>query len=248
MPTLNLSEATKLYYGNTEAQKLYRGSQLLYPVEVVDPYLANVVLHLKGDGENNSTNILDSSPTPKTITRFGDTKISTAQSKYGGSSLYFDGTGDYLTFPNNNIIDNPEDFTVEFWLFDTVSSYAQSAGLFGNQIQESSTTWSIRRLSTLLNIGTWYSIFISVSYSSYINAWTHIAVSQQGTTLRLFINGILANSSTVNFSSYISNEWNVGLIPTFLSINGYIDSLRITKGVARYTANFNPETDTYLAY
>jgi hypothetical protein len=73
-----------------------------------------VVLLLEGDGTDGSTNIIDSSPTPKTITRFGDTKISTTQSKYGGSSIYFDGSGDYLSIPANSSTHlNLEDFTIE---------------------------------------------------------------------------------------------------------------------------------------
>ena len=67
-----------------------------------DPFAANVVLFLKGNGSNGSTNIIDSSPTPKTISVFGTAQISTAQSKYGGSSLYFDGT-------NNCFIGTPVD-------------------------------------------------------------------------------------------------------------------------------------------
>jgi hypothetical protein len=57
-----------------------------------DPYINNVVLFLKGDGTNGSTAVVDSSPTPKTINRINNPVISTAQSKYGGSSIYFDGS------------------------------------------------------------------------------------------------------------------------------------------------------------
>ena len=59
-----------------------------------DPDFANVSLLLHGDGTNGSTTIVDSSSSSKTVTAVGDAQISTAQSKFGGSSIYFDGTGD----------------------------------------------------------------------------------------------------------------------------------------------------------
>jgi hypothetical protein len=63
----------------------------------VDPVFNNVSLLLHGNGTNGSTTITDNSPTPKTVTAVGNAQISTAQSKFGGASIAFDGTGDYLT-------------------------------------------------------------------------------------------------------------------------------------------------------
>ena len=48
-----------------------------------------------------NTNSNDAS-TYKQVTANGDTKISTAQSKFGGASGLFDGTGDYLSVPDND--------------------------------------------------------------------------------------------------------------------------------------------------
>ena len=82
-----------------------------------DPFANNVVLFLKGNGANGSTNIIDSSPNPKTISVFGDTQISTAQSKYGGSSIVFDGVGDYLEVtPLTAFNFGTGDFTIESWI------------------------------------------------------------------------------------------------------------------------------------
>ena len=61
-----------------------------------DPYFNNVSLLLRGNGINGSTTIIDESATPKTVTVYGNAQISTAQSKFGGASIYLDGTGDYL--------------------------------------------------------------------------------------------------------------------------------------------------------
>jgi hypothetical protein len=67
---------------------LITGSQ---PVPV-DPQFGSVSLLLHGDGTNGSTTITDNSPTPKTVTAVGNAQISTAQSKFGGASILFDGT------------------------------------------------------------------------------------------------------------------------------------------------------------
>ena len=86
-----------------------------------DPNFANVSLLLHGDGANNSTTFTDSSSNNFTLSRVGDVKISTTQSKFGGSSIFFDGAGDYLTLANNSVFTFPSSFTVEAWVFPTLS-------------------------------------------------------------------------------------------------------------------------------
>lgn len=247
MPTLNLNNADKLYYGNTEAQKLYKGDQQLYPVEIVDPYLANVVLYLKGDGENNSTNIVDSSPTPKTITRFGDTKISTAQSKYGGSSIYFDGNADTLTATIPATL--TQDFTVEAWLWDIGGDV--NRGFISTAGGGFSPTGFLLRKTTPFIGAASTPVFFN-AWTLPLNTWCHIAMTRQGNSIRLFLNGTLLQTITSSISlsntelvvgdGYSANQ----TIRYYAQM--YIDSIRLTYNIARYTANFNPETDTYLAY
>jgi hypothetical protein len=83
-----------------------------------DPYRSQVSLLLHGDGTNGSTTIVDSSPSPKTVTAVGDAQISTAQSKFGGASIAFDGNGDYLDASSSNqYAIGTEDFTVEGWVY-----------------------------------------------------------------------------------------------------------------------------------
>ena len=82
-----------------------------------DPFYSAVSLLLPMDGTNGSTAFTDSGPNALTITAVGNTQISTTQSKYGGASGYFDGTGDYLSISPNTAIDlSSGDFTIEFWI------------------------------------------------------------------------------------------------------------------------------------
>ena len=93
-----------------------------WPVTIIpgieDPYFYSNSLLLYGDGVDASTAIVDSSLNNHAITVNGDAQISTNQSKFGGSSLYFDGNGDYLTSPTNTDFEfGTGDFTVELWAF-----------------------------------------------------------------------------------------------------------------------------------
>lgn len=211
----------------------------------VDPYFDNVVLFLKGDGTNNSTTIIDSSPNPKTITRFGDTKISTAQSKYGGSSIYFDGSGDYLIAPTTISLSIA---TVEFYVYFNSVSTVHTICHFNNS--GGSSGLHIYKANQALKVDNGVNVDYTSGNVFALNQWHHVALVFQNTTLRIFVDGILLNTRTTQ-SYGTPNQIQVGRFYNstgMADFSGYIDSFRYTQGVARYTTNFNPETDTYLAY
>lgn len=218
-----------------------------------DPNFANVSLLLHGDGTNGSTTIIDSSPTPKTVTAFGNAQISTAQSKFGGASIAFDGTGDYLTVPHNSAFSANADFTAECWL-----RMAQLNRLQFIADKRSSTSinsewfWYIgsdNKIAAALFNTSSGGVYLNVLSSSalLINTWYHIAFTLAGTTLRLFVDGTLEATSSTPTGTYATNTnqltigRDIATVPG-RDLNGYIDDLRITKGVARYTANFTPPT------
>lgn len=206
--------------------------------EITDPYAANVILWLKGDGANNSTSIIDSSPIPKAITVNGNTKISTTQSKHGGSSIYFNGGSDSLSLDFDAPL-GTGDFTIESWIYTdaitgdpglvstpNVNSGSFVFGLFSN----GDIRW-------FANSGT-----TGITLSS----WNHVAVTRALGGIALFVNGVLGATLT-DSTNYSELPLVVGTDRSLtLPFRGYMDLVRITKGVARYTANFNPETDTFL--
>ena len=209
-----------------------------------DPYWNNVVLFLKGDGTNGSTNIVDSSPSPKTISVFGNTQISTAQSKYGGSSIYLDGNGDYVTAnaSTDSINIRTDSYTLELWFMSLAN---QTQFLCG----EAQGNLYLQYFMNNFFFGDGSTNNIAIGSILQLNTWTHIAISFNGITTRLFKDGIQLHSSTTLLKNYLWTTFCVGArlggSPTGHSYC-YLDSFRITKGVARYTSNFNPETDTYL--
>lgn len=218
-----------------------------------DPYWGNVTLALHMDGANNSTTFVDE--TGKTVSAAADAKISTAQSKFGGASGYFDGAGDYLSVPNSTDFDfGSGDFTVEFWLFTPISwsSQASSSAICGKKQNDASNGWVIYRdgtQPTKLNFRfSQQNNLFSASVPTQ-NVWEHWAVTRSSGTLRVFKDGVL-DASTTNTSAISdgSAAFKVGLADTWAGsyLNAYIDDLRITKGVARYTANFTPPTAAFF--
>ena len=99
--------------------------------------------------------------------------------------------------------------------------------------------------------GSSWDININSSNNAYaLNTWNHCAVTRNGVDIKLFINGVQIISTTLSGSLMSTSNHYIGALIYAASnyYTGFIDSLRITKGVARYTSNFNPETDTYLQW
>ena len=180
----------------------------------------------------------------------GNAQISTAQSKFGGGSMYFDGTGDYLltNAPTKDLFAfGTGDFTIEFWvryanttgiqvLYDGRPSGTQ--GAYPTIYSDSGTIYYYantgnRITGSTLSSGTWY----------------HIAVSRSGTATKMFVDGTQVGSTYTDSTNYlgVDNRPSVGDGFSFgtYPFNGYIDDLRVTKGIARYTANFTPPTKAF---
>lgn len=228
-----------------------------------DPYFSSVSLLLHMDGSNGSTTFTDTSPTPKTVTASGNAKISTAQSKFGSASGLFDGNGDGLSVGGSAAFTFPADFTIECWIYivgaPSVIGSADAGSTHGTIISTtagSNQGWSFLVLGnpgTVPNLlyfekaGGGYAGLSGGSVPA--SQWNHVAVSRASTTTRLFINGTQAASGTISGTVDSSNVAPfIGRTPWssyFRYLNGYMDDLRITKGVARYTANFTPPTAAF---
>jgi hypothetical protein len=208
----------------------------------VDPQFGSVSLLLHGNGTNGSTTITDSSRFANTVTAVGNAQISTAQSKFGGASIAFDGTGDCLSIADSSSFDlGTGDFTIETWAYIaetgdyTLYSHAATGG---PMLLSFEGTFRFRRFGVA-------DVVVASALPS-TNTWVHIAASRNGTATKLFFNGVQTGSTatdtadyTVAASVFIGSDTGA---PGALEFNGYIDDLRITKGVARYTANFTPPT------
>ena len=221
-----------------------------------DPFADDVVLHLKGDGDNGSTNFIDE--TCETVISGGNVEISTAESKYGGSSIYFSGANkQYLLFLNNSLT-FPSDFTIEAWVNLTqynsgTINYKHVILVLASNNSNVLAAFNIGGESNVLQFGQFGGVTVKGSTTVSLNTWHHVAVSRKGSTVNLFLDGVLDGSDSIGTAFNTISQGHTGWGDALDSgdesarrFRGYIDSFRVTSGVARYDTNFDPETDTYL--
>ena len=232
-------------------------SQIAVPVGTTtgDVYYPQTSLLMHFNGTNGSTTMTDNSKNNITATATNGASISTAQSKFGGTSLLLDGTNDYVSVTNSTDFDfGVGDFTIEYWEYRTLSGHqspilSRHANIYGPYL----IGWydsSVAFLSLYMSSnGSSWDIASGVSMGVITtNVWTHYAVTRQGNTFRTFQNGIQIST----FTSAATFPAGVGPLQigryegTYYFKGGYIDELRITKGVARYTSNFTPSTTQFL--
>lgn len=207
-----------------------------------DLYWANVSLLLHMDGSNGSTTFTDSSSNAFSVTANGDAQISTAQSKFGGASGYFDGTGDYLTVSPEALTNS--DFCIECWLY--IASLINYRMIYETRTADGDTSGFVFGVNSSGQLFVYLGGFVLTTGTITVNTWTHVALTRSSGTWRIFIDGTLQTGTYNNSGSLtrtavrIGMDWN-----TLYPMSGYLDDFRITKGVARYTANFTPPTAAF---
>ena len=224
-----------------------------YSFVATDPNFADVSLLLHGNGTNGSTTITDNSPSPKTVTAVGNAQISTAQSKFGGASIAFDGTGDYLTASSNaGFAFGTGDFTVETWARPTTLStgYDYVVVFDTRAVAGPPNPGILVAFTNATGVWIFYesvaNTITNTSSSAVANQWQHVALSRAGTAWKFFVDGAQVGTWTNGSNLGTSQPLLIGTARdnpgSDRNFPGYIDDLRITKGVARYTANFTPPT------
>lgn len=225
-----------------------------------DPNFANVSLLLHMDGTNASTTFTDSSSHGFTMTVTGNTQLTTTSPKFGSACGTFDGTGDYLnTATDASAFDfGSSDFTVEGWV---KSSGTAGENFIESEIAQGSTGWwgiflnwndgssSSGAISVWGDNGAIQRI-IATGTGWNNGAWHHIALTRQGNSVKLFLDGTQIGSTYT-----ASSTWGAASTGLLIGIaesdhasrpfNGQMDEIRVTKGVARYTANFTAPTEAF---
>jgi hypothetical protein len=220
-----------------------------------DPYFSSVSLLMHFDGANGSTTLTDSSSNAFSVTRNGSAQISTAESRFGGSSLLLNGTSDSIVLPAASAFNfGSDNFTIELWVRFASLSAAQRIG--GGDLQGGGTyNWAIYKgsgsssLVFLIGDGSSPWNMGSTGFGTVtVNQWHHVAIVRNGNTFTGYIDGV-AGGNFSSSGSLVANSTN-GAFFGFATgdfFNGYMDEIRITKGAngARYTANFTPPTAAF---
>ena len=199
--------------------------------------------------QSTDAGIIDKAQAIKSVKLMGDTKSSTTQSKYLTSSIYFDGN-DHILMPAIEL--GSTDYTVECWAW--ISAQGGTAGIFskGSPGGLSNITWSLEFSSSNNYVALYIyaansgAYVITGSTNIITSSWNHIAVTRSGNETKLFINGTQDGSTyTSNYTVADGGGFYLGggfYAPTSRTITGYMSDFRVTKGLARYTANFTPPT------
>ena len=211
----------------------------------IDEY-TKLMLHM--DGENDGTVFTDDSLSPYTVTRYNAvTKI--AEKQFGTAAGYFDGSGDYLSVPPSEDFNfGSGDFTIDFW------------GYFTNRSSDSVII--CRGFSGGGGIDRGFRVIVGVTGLGFQagnqggdfnlavneNEWLHIAVVGDSGTIYGYVNGVKGTGSITDSIPTDSHNLLIGGWPLNdenaagrLFFTGYVDELRISKGIARWTSNFTPE-------
>ena len=179
----------------------------------------------------------------------GNTQISTAVVKYGTGSMYFDGTGDYLQFATNAALAfGTGDFAAECWV-----NFSTNNGTYNPFVRvDGSGTFDFGYdFSTAQLKHSGAGAIFAVSQTFTAGIWYHVALTRASGSCRLFVNGIQVGTTvTGNTDNYGSSAFKVGASSYSGAhvMAGYIDDLRVTKGYARYVANFTPPTQAFPTY
>jgi hypothetical protein len=174
----------------------------------------------------------------------GNAQISTSVKKYGTGSITFDGTGDYLDSGGSavNFAFGTGNFTIEFWMYLNSTTQGHPIDFRPSGLNGAYPTLYITS-NTLIYFVSSANRITSSSLST--STWYHVAISRSGTSTKMFINGTQDGSTYTDSTDYLcktngprigANDGGTG------GVNGYIDDFRITKGYARYTANFTAPT------
>lgn len=220
------------------------------PAPACDPYWNYVSLLLHMDGADEGVVFTDSSTYAHSLTVTGNTKTANNHPKFGTTAANFDGTGDYLTTPSHASFSfGAGDWTIESWVYQ-VALAGYDYCLFDNRLSSATgcaiyttTNGHLKRLVYANN-----SAIVAVSSDTILDStWTHVAVTRHGNTVRGFLNGVLQFTYT-DTRTFTGSSARFGANSTGAqAIIGDLDDIRITKGVARYTADFTPPTEAFAS-
>lgn len=201
---------------------------------------------------HGDSTFVDSGPLNKTVT-VTNAVISATQSKFGGSSMYFDGTGDYLTLDGSSDFSfGTGDFTIEMWVWLNSASATYT-------LLDFRTTGANGAFPTLYTASSelvyYFSSAVKINAAHGITSgtWAHVALCRSGSSTKLFVNGsqigsTLSDSTSLSVGASRPSVGTSGNSLNTSNLTGYIDDLRITKGYARYPSAFSYPTAAFLDY
>lgn len=211
-----------------------------------DPFWSQVSMLLHLDGTDGSTTITDVKG--NTVTAAGGFALDTGDKQFGTASGE-NVSGGRFSFPQSSAFDfGAGDFTIEFWLKAT-GTPAGSNRIFqsrnGDVVPGIYLSWSDSTTLQLYASTNGSSFNLGpVNFTFTTGTWRHIAIarcSAVGTLITVYVDGAAVGRMSVGANSLYYNAadtwvW-MGQTTPNRSTLGWIDEVRITKGVARYVSS-----------
>jgi len=236
---------------------LNKNAQLHVKVPLITGIIDNYTkLLINSNTTDGSVIFEDSSSANHTITVNGNTHHEIDQKKFGSTSIYFDGNGDYLNLgQSSDWLFETANFTIDFWIKRTLLDNLEY--VLGQNESEGATAAS-NNFVLYFNASNVTAFIISDGTTQLtvllgdINDtnWHHLAVVRNNTNLIGYIDGIQGGLTDVTGYDFSNEKGNfsIGRPGDYihLEFNGYIDEFRISKGIARWTGGFTPPIKSYL--
>ena len=224
------------------------------------------------DGSNGATTTTDSSDSNSSLTLQGSTVISTAQSKFGGSSMYVPNSAQQGVYANvaGTTVNLTGDFTLEWWVYrvqvsmadamtvgpiyglpltDNIGGYGMTIGYYGSSASTSQGLLYASSNASSWNIAS--AVQLGTGSLGTVGQWVHMAMVRSGSDWSYYVDGTRTytgslGSATIATGSgtyiYLGRAWSTGS-----SMEAYYDDFRITQGLARYSgASFTVPTTAHL--
>ena len=211
-----------------------------------------LLLHM--DGDDGSTTFVDSSPAARSVTASGSAQVSASYAKFSQGGSFNGQNASYLSIPNStDWVFGNSDFTVEGWFYLSGTNQPYTC-LIATTSGVDHSGWAINLNSTGTkarfvagdNSTAWKVELVGTTTLS-TNAWHHVAVARSGNVFKLFLDGV--QEATATNAVTISDVGIPLRLASFVSYNapllGYLDEIRISNGIARWTADFTPPTAPY---
>jgi hypothetical protein len=207
---------------------------------VSDPDFASTKLLLGFEGVDGSTTFPDESAAARgNATVFGAAQVDTAQFKFGAASGLFNGSSSYLTFADSA----DWDFGNGAWTLECFVRHNSLPATFhylGNF--DSTNGWRMRYSAGQLAFNSSATGNAVYAWVPPIGQWFHIAADRvaAGGKTRLYLDGVMVDSTTGSGSiadSALALHIGRYAASGIQYFDGWMDELRITKGVARYASD-----------
>jgi hypothetical protein len=211
-------------------------------------------LHFNGTSGTVASTNADSSVNAISFSQTNSPLLSSTQSKFGGTSVYFNGSNQAVFTSSAAATAGTDDFTIEFWcnLDPTVTTDAVLCDLGGTSSAASFVVNCAKAtgfVSFTAKTGVANPFTITGVTNVRNNTWHNIVIVRQGATTSIYVNGVLdATTTTASIQNYTqSGNFYIGRASSGLSNfeKGYIDEFRFTRGLARYSGNFSVPTEPY---